>query len=67
MTDSGPKTPKPTREQRLQAALRANLRRRKTQAKERAAPQGAPVEEGASRSDPEVTNASPRSGHESEE
>lgn len=66
MTDSGSKTPKPTREQRLQAALRANLRRRKAQAqgkaKERAAPPGV---EGAS--DPEVTDASPRSGHESEE
>lgn len=67
MTDSRPKTPKPTREQRLQAALRANLRRRKAQAKERAAPPEPTATGGEGAADPEVTNGSPRSGHESEE
>lgn len=36
--DDGPRTPKPTRQERLQEQLRANLKRRKEQARARREP-----------------------------
>ncbi len=62
MSDNNPGDRKLTREERVQAALRANLRRRKAQARGREADQGENAD-----SDSGSGVSRPRSGHESQE